>query len=609
MKRWLTILAPGFLVLFALVQAPLIKFGPGTRTLGANRENMETPLYVVGPFGWFAAAIFEAHGGYYYPTPKDYNPPGFFCLLPSNGVAADFNGDGREDLLITWAISPHTIERKSRATFTILLNEGNGRLRYAPEMFEGGSPPLRHFAYRTAVADFNGDGRLDIVAASSGMMKRNKDGSYTMGLEPIPLAMSTPGGNLRDASADIEGQENGGLPAGVSGNGHDMSVGDVNGDGKPDFYTQKLLFLNDGSGKFLNATQQLPKEMRPDATFIMTSSIGDLDGDGIGDIVAAYSDGDAANLSGYIMLSDGHFSLQDRPLIAVPPGRYGAGVTKFNNSVIMDVDQDGRNDIVFHVTRSNPYYLGRTIQVLMNRGHGRFVDETGIRVKAPANLDTAPGEATLHVVDVDRDGVKDLVLSAQGPWLEKGLHGITVYLDGGGVLRAMEHSDFPWVQPWQMAGEDDMREHYSMDGMGRAYPIDLDGRAAIDFVSNVGPPIRRLPQVDPNELYFYSILSKPLLITSPNGGQVWRRNGRYNIKWKYSGAVGTRVKIELLKGRDAVLNRTIIGSAPIGAKGSGYYKWKVPADQSLGGNFKIRITSRKYPSYLDSSDKYLKIDK
>lgn len=145
--------------------------------------------------------------------------------------------------------------------------------------------------------------------------------------------------------------------------------------------------------------------------------------------------------------------------------------------------------------------------------------------------------------------------------------------------------------------------------MERAYPIDLDGQAGIDFVSNVATPIRRLPQVDPNELNFYSILSKPLIMTSPNGGEVWRRNGSYNIKWKYSGRVGLKVKIELSQGRDVIWSRTISSSAPMGANGSGSFKWKVPSDQVIGKNFKIRITSKRYPSYLDSSDRYFEIVK
>jgi hypothetical protein len=517
MKLTRTILLLVFLALFVLAQSWFIRFGTSPRTI-LNRENMDKPYYRVGPFGWLAAAIYEYHDAWYYPTPYDYNPPGFFGLDPHNGIAADFNCDGREDLVITWAIFPHTIERQSHATFTMLLNEGGGRLRHAPEMFEEGGPPLRHFAYRTAVADFNGDGRPDIAASCSGMVKRNPDGTYTMVLEPILLVMSTSSGRLRDASADIEGQESGGLPAELTGSPHDMSAGDVNGDGEPDFYTGKLLFLNNGAGKFLNATNQLPGELRPDSTYIMTSSIGDLDSDGIGDIVAAYAEGAPSNRSGYIMLSDGNTSLENRRLIELPAGRYGAGVTKFNHSVIMDVDQDGLNDVVLKVTRANPYYEGRTIQVLMNRANGVFVDETDTRVVDSADFDTAHGEGNLHVMDVNRDGIQDLVVSAGlGTMQDFKLHGITVYLNSGGVLRAMEPSVFPWVQPWQLE-DSTFTGGWPQDGMGRGYPLDLDGQFALDIVAEVFAPNYPITPSTPNEVDLYSILSVKPLLSSPMFG-------------------------------------------------------------------------------------------
>jgi hypothetical protein len=109
------------------------------------------------------------------------------------------------------------------------------------------------------------------------------------------------------------------------------------------------------------------------------------------------------------------------------------------------------------------------------------------------------------------------------------------------------------------------------------------------------------------DVFVAKILEGGFTITSPNGAEAWKLNGSYNIKWKYSGPLGTRVKIELLKG--AQLNRTISSNAPIGANGRGSYKWKVPSSQTLGANYKIRITSNKITSCTDTSDKYFKIVK
>ena len=96
-------------------------------------------------------------------------------------------------------------------------------------------------------------------------------------------------------------------------------------------------------------------------------------------------------------------------------------------------------------------------------------------------------------------------------------------------------------------------------------------------------------------------------VLSPNGGEKWKVNSSYIIRWTYSGDLGPTVKIELLKG--AAVDRLIVLRTPIGANGEGSYRWKIPGDQPPGSNYKIRITSRKYTSYIDTSDRYFKIVK
>ena len=59
--------------------------------------------------------------------------------------------------------------------------------------------------------------------------------------------------------------------------------------------------LNNGLGVFKNATDFLPQELKPSPEYIMSSAIGDLNNDGVGDIVSAHSDG--SPVSGYILLS------------------------------------------------------------------------------------------------------------------------------------------------------------------------------------------------------------------------------------------------------------------------------------------------------------------
>ena len=156
-------------------------------------------------------------------------------------------------------------------------------------------------------------------------------------------------------------------------------------------------------------------------------------------------------------------------------------------------------------------------------------------------------------------------------------------------------------------GGSDVDDGYgiAVDRSGNAYVTGTAGSTQATFPETIGPDLSF------NGGYLDAFVAKvqvlKIAVTSPNGGEAWKRYGSYNIKWKYSGSVGTRVKIELLKG--TTLSRTISSSAPVGTKGSGYYKWKVPSNQTIGTNFKIRITSKKYPSCLDSSDRYFGIVK
>ena len=70
------------------------------------------------------------------------------------GVAvADFNGDGKLDVVTSDA---------DTGTVSLLLGNGNGTLTYAGAYAVGSSPSA------VAVGDFNGDGRPDVAAANAG---------------------------------------------------------------------------------------------------------------------------------------------------------------------------------------------------------------------------------------------------------------------------------------------------------------------------------------------------------------------------------------------------------------------------------------------------------
>jgi len=479
---------------------PMIVFSQDKHQLVDSSGVMETRYFKVGPLGWTSAAIMEEHEGGYYPGPDDYFPPGFFSIVPDNIARGDFNGNGLEDFVMQWSIFNHTLPRESRAPISIFLNNGDGSFRMAPELIQG-IGPLRFGPYRIKTADFNQNGRPDIVAASGGMIKRNPDGTATAENEPIPLLLSNEDGTYYDATAKIEGQEDGGLPEGFDSS-HDLAVGDVVGNGYPDIYLGKVLFLNDGKGSFQNRKMDLPEELRPSLANINSSVIGDLNNDGIEDIVTFYGEEHPLNISGYIWLSqDGDSSFKNRKLVELPPGRYGSG-TKFNHAVIYDVNQNGLNDIVVATTRDEPYYKGATIQIIINKGDGTFVDQTDAWVDFPEYLESYHGEGQLHVVDVNNNGTLDLVHTLHN------VPGIVVYINDGNGLTVMDNDLFPFVEGWQMGEYENSPNSKGLDtGVTHTYPINIDGKNGIDFFSYANVPLTTWPQEEPSEVVLYSIIS------------------------------------------------------------------------------------------------------
>lgn len=88
-------------------------------------------------------------------------------------------------------------------------------------------------------------------------------------------------------------------------------------------------------------------------------------------------------------------------------------------------------------------------------------------------------------------------------------------------------------------------------------------------------------------------------VVSPNGKVAWKRGTNQTIRWNYRGAPGSRVKIELLKNGE--FSRLINSDVPIGSGGSGSYRWLINANQTLGTDYKVRVTSTTKSAYTDTS--------
>lgn len=88
-----------------------------------------------------------------------------------------------------------------------------------------------------------------------------------------------------------------------------------------------------------------------------------------------------------------------------------------------------------------------------------------------------------------------------------------------------------------------------------------------------------------------------LSLTSPNGSESYKAGTDQNITWTSTGLLSTsNVKLELYK--NAVLDSVIIASTP----NDGSYAWAIPYAQTVGADYKIKISGVEHTSVTDLSD-------
>lgn len=207
-----------------------------------------------------------------------------------------------------------------------------------------------------------------------------------------------PGGQFTDATDR--------LPARSEGNG--LAVGDVDGDGLPDVVVgnsggqgrsgQNFLWLNDPRrpGHFVDATASHLPAVDDDTQGI---ALADLDADGDLDMVVANE-----TPPNRLLLNDGRGRFtehSERLDLRVP--------LETRQAHVFDATGDGHPDILLLNLTSNAGAWDKDprMRLLVNDGRGHFRDESDARL--PANtFSTWAGTP----VDFDRDGVTDILVGA-----------------------------------------------------------------------------------------------------------------------------------------------------------------------------------------------------
>ncbi len=286
-------------------------------------------------------------------------------------VAADLNGDGNQDLVVSMG-DP---------------NVGSGLIAFLAGTGDGGfAPPLLLWTgispRGVAVLDIDGDGRLDIAV-----------GVCADGGNSVSYFLGTQGGF----------GERHDIP--VSNCAYALIATDLNGDGRPDLVTgspgpylsedggegQLELFLVSDGGLTLAGTLATPAG-------VSGLTAADLDHDGFADLIATTTsvDPDSGVIDAEVRIWLARQAGTNFQAVASIPVDHGG----YRAVAAGDLDRDGIVDLALVSTPTS------TLAVLIGNGDGTF--------QMPAYQDVSGNPTALGLADFRRDGWLDVAVSVSG---------------------------------------------------------------------------------------------------------------------------------------------------------------------------------------------------
>jgi alpha-tubulin suppressor-like RCC1 family protein/Zn-dependent metalloprotease len=297
---------------------------------------------------------------------------------PNKVVIADLDGDGEPDLVVANDYN-NSISLYRNISTNGSLTAGS----FAPRV-DLATPPGSYSPFGLAVADVDGDGRLDIVVSD-----------YDESIVSVYRNTCTPGNISSNAFATRVDFATGAQPLGVE-------VRDLDGDGKPD-----LLVANSGDGTVsilrntgvmgsLTTNSFAPKVDMATGSGCEGVAVGDLDGDGKPDVVTANYGNDTVSLLRNISppgsITTNSFAATVDIAVLSGPVQVAIG----------DLDGDGKPDLTV------AFYLPQTVSVLRNTS---TVGSLTTDSFAP-RIDFSLGGRghTPAIADLDGDGIPDLAV-------------------------------------------------------------------------------------------------------------------------------------------------------------------------------------------------------